>query len=171
MRFFCSLGDIISVHKALITDPFDHAERPPEDLRFLVRRGHIIEDTFRKLQRVRSGELINDLRVTFVGEPAIDEGGPRREFFTLFFAAIRSTSLLEGPSGQQIVSRNIENLNKQRYKFLGYVIVLSLMNGGPGPFLFHKAVAEKIVFSQHRSELSVDDIGDYELREHLLKVA
>ena len=170
MRFFCSLGDIISVHKALIADTFDHAERPAEDLRFLVRRGHIIEDTFRKLQRVRPGELLNDVRVTFVGEPAIDEGGPRREFFTLFFAAIRSTSLLEGPSGQQIVSRNIDNLNKQRYKFLGcHTVVADEWRTRSVPI--SQGHCGEIVFAQHRSELSVDDIGDYELREHLLKVA
>ena len=91
-------------------------------------------------------------------------------FLRLFFDAIRNTSLLEGPPGQQIISHHIENLNKQYYKYLGYVIVLSFMNGGPGPHLFHKAIAERIVFSETKTELSIGDIGHYELRDHLVKV-
>lgn len=140
------------------------------EVKFLVRRGNIIEDTFRKLQRTNPEELINVVRVSFLGEPAIDEGGPRREFFTAFFEAIQSSAILEGPPGQQILSHNIKCLTKQQYKYLGYVIALSIMNGGPGPHLFHRAIAEKIAFGQVKSEVSIADVGDYELRVHLLKV-
>lgn len=72
--------------------------------------------------------------------------------------------------GQQIISHNIENLTKHYYKYLGYVIVLSFINGGPSPYNFHKAIAERIVFDKVDTNLSVGDVGDYEFREHLIKV-
>ena len=151
-------------------EPFVTEPYALEEVKFLVRRKHIVEDTFRKLERTDPEELIHLPRVTFLGEPAIDEGGPRCEFFTAFFEAIQSSSLLEGLPGEQIISHHIESLTKEHYKFLGYMIVLSFMNGGPGPYLFHKAIAEKIVFNKQKCALSIGDVGDYELREHLFKV-
>lgn len=45
-----------------------------------VRREHILEDTLNKI--VNPGlNLKKPLRVHFVGEPGIDEGGLRKEFF------------------------------------------------------------------------------------------
>lgn len=46
--------------------------------RFTVRRRYIFDDT---LAIIRSGfDEKKHLRVTFLGEPAVDGGGPRREF-------------------------------------------------------------------------------------------
>ena len=45
-----------------------------------VRREHILEDTLNKI--VNAGLTFKKpLRVVFVGEPGIDEGGVRKEFF------------------------------------------------------------------------------------------
>lgn len=44
--------------------------------RITVRRGHILDDT---LAALRSGfNEKKHIRVRFLGEPAVDEGGPRR---------------------------------------------------------------------------------------------
>jgi E3 ubiquitin-protein ligase HECTD2 len=47
-----------------------------------VRREHLLEDT---LSKIINGNLNfrKPLRVQFVGEPGIDEGGVRKEFFML----------------------------------------------------------------------------------------
>lgn len=49
---------------------------------FEVRREHLLQDT---LQLILNGNMNfkKQLRVMFVGEPGIDEGGVRKEFFQL----------------------------------------------------------------------------------------
>jgi hypothetical protein len=45
-----------------------------------VRREHVLEDTLNKI--VNPGlNFKKPLRVKFVGEPGVDEGGVRKEFF------------------------------------------------------------------------------------------
>lgn len=59
----------------------------PEDrLRIIVRRKHILEDTLHKL---RNGiDISKHLRVTFIGEPAIDDGGAMREYMRLLLGSV-----------------------------------------------------------------------------------
>ena len=45
-----------------------------------VRRNHVWRDAFSAIITKPSFNATNPVRVTFVGEPAVDEGGPRREF-------------------------------------------------------------------------------------------
>ena len=72
----------ISVNKVIIVDPLvTLSDR--DHLRFLLWREHIIEDTFQKLQHTHPQDLTN--HVTFLGEPAIDEGDPGQECFFFLF--------------------------------------------------------------------------------------
>lgn len=48
-----------------------------------VRREHIIRDTMIQLDRIRKQDLRKQLRIQFVGEEGIDEGGLQKEFFQL----------------------------------------------------------------------------------------
>ncbi len=68
-----SLSDILRDHRNVFL-PIDEENR----IRITIRRKHILEDTFRKL---RGGlNVSKHLKVTFVGEQAVDAGGPLREF-------------------------------------------------------------------------------------------
>ena len=50
--------------------------------RITIRRSSLLKDSYR--QFTRSGFFVNKpLRVIFIGEEAVDEGGPRREYFNL----------------------------------------------------------------------------------------
>ena len=73
--------------------------------RITVRRGHILDDT---LVALRSNfDEKKHIRVRFLGEPAVDEGGPRREFFMLLMGAIaNSSSLLDGPPNRRVLRHN-----------------------------------------------------------------
>lgn len=53
-----------------------------------VRRDHIVEDSFCVISSMKSYELRQRWRVSFVGEPALDAGGVMREWFTLLFAEL-----------------------------------------------------------------------------------
>lgn len=50
-------------------------------LQLEVRRDHAIRDTLIQLDNKNTHELRKQLRVTFVGEEGIDEGGVQKEFF------------------------------------------------------------------------------------------
>ena len=95
-----TLEAAIEKHKAdhLYTDVFD-------TFRITVRRGHIFEDT---LFALRSGfDERKYLRVSFLGEPAADGGGPRREYFMLLMGAIANNgSILDGPPNRRVLRHN-----------------------------------------------------------------
>ena len=50
-----------------------------DSFRITARRGHIYKDTVESLRR--GFDETKHIRVIFFGEPAVDNGGPRREFF------------------------------------------------------------------------------------------
>ena len=52
-------------------------------LRIKVRRRNIWEDLKVKLAKYTESDLNNIIKVQFVGEPAVDQGGSRNEFFSL----------------------------------------------------------------------------------------
>ncbi|TMW55998.1 hypothetical protein Poli38472_008646 [Pythium oligandrum] len=51
----------------------------------VVRRNHIVEDSFRVIHALKPFQLRQRWRVAFEGEPALDAGGVMREWFTLLF--------------------------------------------------------------------------------------
>ena len=52
--------------------------------KLIVRRRRVWNDSNEKLKRFL-GVNIKPLKIEFVGEEAVDEGGPLREFFSLVF--------------------------------------------------------------------------------------
>jgi hypothetical protein len=53
-----------------------------------VRREHLIQDTLDQINQYEASELKKELRVQFVGEEAIDEGGVKKELFQLILRQI-----------------------------------------------------------------------------------
>jgi len=68
---------------------------PPDEsspyLILRVRRSHLVEDSLDALAQQTVSSLLKPLRVIFEGEPAIDEGGVRKEFFQLLVEQIFTT--------------------------------------------------------------------------------
>ena len=47
------------------------------------------------------------LRIKFIGEPAMDEGGPRREYFMLLMGDIANNgAILDGPPDRRVLRHN-----------------------------------------------------------------
>lgn len=60
-----------------------YGQGPPK-LKLMVRRDHVLEDSFNKIMSTPKKELMKSkLYITFVGEEGLDYGGPSREFFFL----------------------------------------------------------------------------------------
>ena len=76
-----------------------------------VRRNHIWSDTFRAVKKA-SFNPINPLHVTFIGEPAVDEGGPHREFFSLVLAKISNDkSIFHGSEDSRTFICNFQGVH------------------------------------------------------------
>ena len=93
-------ADVIKQQKAKFLYEDDHIAH-----RITVRCNHILEDAFVAIRS--SFDEKKHIRVRFIGEPAIDEGGPRREFFMLLMGAVgNSSSLLDGPPNRRVIRHN-----------------------------------------------------------------
>ena len=73
-----------------------------ETHRITIRRNHVTKDA---LQALKQGFQFNQkLNVIFMGEPAIDAGGPCREFFRLLIGELTSNnSLFQGMERYQLI--------------------------------------------------------------------
>ena len=71
-----------------------------------IRRGHVFEDALRTFRTDGEWEQ-KPLKVTFFDEPAVDYGGPRREFFTILLKSIASNgSILDGNGNRRTLRHN-----------------------------------------------------------------
>ena len=82
---------LLSPHQGRVITSEDN-----EDVQRLhIRRSHVFLDALRQFSK-RSFDVSKMLQVRFVGEQAVDEGGPRREFFYLLTHEIFKSSFLLG---------------------------------------------------------------------------
>ena len=61
--------------------------------RINVRRSNLLEDALCQFRRP-SLDVKRPFCVRFLGEPAVDAGGPQREFFQLFLQELKTTGSL-----------------------------------------------------------------------------
>jgi len=111
----------------------------------VVRRRKIFKDVldFLKYNYVPSKYL----RVTFMHEPAVDNGGPLRELFTLLLKEVaENNSLFCGPLSHRCIMHNVGEVEKKTYYYVGMMMGLSIIYGGPGPTFFSPSVANYIVY-------------------------
>ena len=132
-------------------------------LRMKVRRNNIWNDTCMKLDVCSAEDLTKKLKVQFVGEPAVDQGGPKREFFTLINREA-TTHLLSGNSG--IFRHNVLALNDKEFFKFGQLTALGLLQGSSGPRCFTQSVSDYIIYGNTDSlspsikEIPVDKVKD-----------
>lgn len=138
-------------------------------LRIAVRRRHIWKDA--KLVLSRGNNVYSrGMRVTFVSEAAVDQGGPTREFFRLALTGIsQNNSLFDGCLERRVARHNLVGLQGNSYLIVGRLIALSLMYGGPAPHFFATAVAEYLL-NVNPLTVSIEDVPDQSVQANLLQV-
>ena len=110
--------------------------------------------------------------MTFLGEPAVDDGGPLRELFRLLLGEIcRNSSLFCGPDTARVPLHNIAALTKRTFKYIGCMIGASLLNGGPAPRFFANIVADYILFGAERTKVKLEDVVNPNMHAKLTKVS
>ena len=84
----------------------------------------------------------------FIGEPAVDEGGPRNEYFSLLHREMASSSLFVGEPGSKCFNHNIIALEQKEYLFCGQLCSLGILQHSPSPCFFSSSVVDYIVYGK-----------------------
>ena len=137
-----------------------------------VRRNHIWNDALRAISKPAFNPLF-PIRVTFISESAVDEGGPSREFFTLALLKMsEDASIFYGNDNAKLFTHNVQGLKKRLFFMAGMFVALSLANGSPGISCLSETVYSYLCYGLQRGKMisKVCDIDDVTVREHLLKV-
>lgn len=160
-------GDAQSILQQHQKDEIDAHEDP--SLCIAVRRRHVWRDTKLVLSR-RNNVYSGGIRVTFISEAAVDEGGPRREFFRLVLAELaQNNALFDGSEQRRIARHNVMELQGNSYLIAGRVIALSLMYGGPAPQFFASPVAEYLIDGTVAT-ICIEDVPDQSIQRSLFQV-
>lgn len=115
--------------------------------RIKVRRSMIWDDAKMKLRRFDADQSwAKLLKVQFVGEAAVDEGGPKREFAASVHKSVQASMLFTGKVGQRCFSNNFSALQQEEYKLYGQFCAWTLLQGCPPPSFFAPPVADFILY-------------------------
>lgn len=145
-------------------------------MRITVSREELLNDA---IAFFKSGKYDwrREFRVQFEGEPAVDGGGPRREFLSLLVQGIVSPSvpvrLFEGPPGRLLPMHNIDALMGGLFKVAGQIISASALQGGPKFSCLSPAVYTYIAtasLDKVLDDVAISDLPDPCLAETLEKV-
>ena len=113
--------------------------------RIHVRRSHLITDAIRAFSK-STFNASKMLKVVFVGEPSVDEGGPRREFFQLAMKdAFTTTGLFAGWPENVVPVHNVGAVVNNDYYVIGKIVATCLVQGGQPPACFCTAVADYLI--------------------------
>lgn len=147
-----------------------HVSPDFEDLqKILVRRSAVWKTAIRCL-RQPTFDGSRGLSVRFIGEEAVDAGGPLREFFRLLIRDIATNgSLVCGPENHRTAVHNNHALHHHEFKYVGQAIALSILFGGPGPHFFAEPVANYLLDLPIGS-IDIGDLPDMEVAEKVKKV-
>lgn len=123
------------------------------------------EDTQIKLQRDENA-FKNQIKVQFIGEPAVDQGGPFREYFGLINEAAQRKLMT-----QSVFRHNISALNRREYYAFGQLTAIGLLQGSPGPRCFTKSVFDYICSGNiDKLTPSIDEIPLHEVKTSLMEL-
>ncbi len=150
--------------RVVTLDDYENVER------IHIRRTHLFEDSYRFFRK-QSNNGSKMLKIIFLGEAAIDDGGPRREFFQLLLNDIAKRSgLFIGWPDHVVPLHNVEALGHNKFYVVGKMLAISIIQGGQPPVYFSSPVADFMVYDRVNSSVDIEDIPDFQVRQELYKV-
>ena len=156
---------IIMQHQARVI-----ASNDDEDIQSVrVRRCNILSDSLRQFSR-KSFDVSRMIKVNFIGEEAVDLGGPRREFFHLLMREFFQSQYFAGYPDHVIPLHNVEAVVDNKFYTFGKMIATCIVQGGEVPVCFAKPVADYMVNREVSSPTNLDDIPDYDVKDCLTQV-
>lgn len=123
-------------------------------------------------------DMSKPCKIVFEDEPAIDGGGPKREYFALLLASLLSPNipvrLFEGQSNRILPIHNADALRAHLFKVAGKMIASSVVNGGACFPHFSPAAYTYIATNSIQAVLDVvgvEDIPDTEILDCINQVS
>ena len=104
-----------------------------EPISFVVRRNNLVKDVMKKLKLFFGDDkAIRPIKVEFVGEPAVDDGGPLREMFSLFYDRVPDL-LMYGQEKSFVFRHDVHHLDQMSFMLLGKFLAIGFLMGATGP--------------------------------------
>ena len=112
------------------------------------------------------------LRVTFVGEPGIDAGGLLKEYLTLLLKEIMmNNSLFTGPPECRGVLHSMKSLQMRSFYYVGQMIAVSILNGGPGPGCLTHAIVDYLTYGLKKVNATIEDVPNVVIQKYMKSVS
>lgn len=183
-RLFLIIGDETKIEEKIVGHSAEDllrtiipsATKVPQ--RISVSRDLLLTDSIRFFKK-REFDFTSPVRVVFEGEPAVDGGGPRREYFTLLLQALISPSspirLFEGRDSFILPMHNMDAIRAGMFKVAGRMITTSVINGGPGfpflsPVLYKYLTSPTGEIDNVLTEITKDDVVDWNILQAIEEV-
>ncbi|CAN0125362.1 unnamed protein product [Scytosiphon promiscuus] len=116
-------------------------------LKLKVRRSHIVADSLLALVMLAEEDLKKPLKVTFVGEEGVDEGGVQKEYFQVMLRELLDPkySMLKYDEETRRLWFNSDSLEAQEeFELVGMLLGIAIYNGiildVPFPLVVYKLV-------------------------------
>ena len=128
-----------------------------------IVRTNFVFTAMEELKMANDNDWSSPFRVKFLGEEGIDQGGPRREFFSLLLS---NFPVFEGKS----FSVDSSFLINKDYNTLGKVTSLAILNGHPGPKRFGEHIVNYILYRKEPEACVESDIEREDVLHAIHKV-
>ncbi|CAB3996593.1 G2 M phase-specific E3 ubiquitin- ligase [Paramuricea clavata] len=147
--------------------------------RISISRDHLLTDSISFFKR-REFDNNSLVRVVFEGEPAVDGGGPKREYFSLLLQSLVAPSspirLFEGRGSFILPMHNMDAIRAGMFKVAGRMITTSVINGGPGfpyvpPVLYNYLISPTGEMDKALTEIKKEDVVDLGILEAIQKLS
>lgn len=130
----------------------------PEVIRVTVRRKNLWQDYIRA--RKSSYTPMHTIKITFCGEPGIDDGGLKREFFSEMLEYFHLRLFSDGCPKNSVLA-----LANEDFRMAGELMAMSIVQGGPGPNLF-----SPVVYNIISRDMNISDCKSISVKETCQKV-
>ena len=140
-----------------------------ESVKFAIRRNNVVDDVMRKMNMFFKNSVIKPIAVEFVGEEAIHDGGPLRDFYTIFYDNAPG-KLLYGPEKNYSFMHDAHRNEKSHFYIFGKFVAIGLLQGVPGPHCFCKPLVEYILSDDVTAStitVQLTDVPVFEVKEKL----
>eukprot|EP00794_Sanderia_malayensis_P005842 gene5842-6540_t len=114
--------------------------------RVKVRRAYVWNDAKVKLGKMNIKAWSKSLKVQFVGESAVDDGGPKREMTSLVHTMVCKSNMFQGNPDARCFSNNFTALKDGDYRLYGQFCAWTILQGCPAPSFFAPPVVDYILF-------------------------
>ena len=103
-----------------LSHPFEHEIDGAN--RVTICRNHIWKDAVCAMSRPTFDPHLC-FRVSFVGEEAVDDGGPCREFFSLAMQELaRDGTIFQGPQCSRFFTHNVQGMARRKFFYAGMLV-------------------------------------------------